>query len=198
MVCQGSAVASVMGGRERTAMNDYVIKAGEMVSPETEAMYRILTECDQDFYPPLSARSSSRQLSWDTKEEKNDGVKDYYEMLLEQENLFWKEDGEIAGFLSFLPHYSCEYLKDYGDICYLTTLCISPKFRGRGLSPKIYAAVFAHIHRTYPEQTIAFRTWSTNAAQMHLVKRLGLTEVLRLPDDRGPGVDTIYYVLIES
>lgn len=178
-------------------MNHYVIKAGEMISPECEAMYRILTECDRDFCPPLSARSSSQQLNWDAKEAEQDGVKDYYEVLLKQENLFWKEDGEIAGFMSFVPYYTCEYLKNYREVCYLTTLCVSPKFRGRGLSPKIYAVVFQYIHETYPDSTIAFRTWSTNAAQMYLVKKLGLTEILRLPNDRGPGVDTIYYVLPE-
>ncbi len=179
-------------------MNDYVIKAGEMLAPETEAMYRILTECDRDFYPPLSARSSTRQLSWDGQTAGHDGVRDYYQVLLKQENLFWKEDGEIAGFLSFVPYYTCEHLKDYEEICYLTTLCVSPKFRGRGLSPRIYGAVFDYIHRTYLNSTIAFRTWSTNAAQMYLVKKLGLTEILRLKDDRGPGVDTIYYVLEEN
>ena len=176
-------------------MNSYVVNAGKIDKKESAAMFRILTECDQDFCPPLSARSSTRQLSWDSKAEESDGVRAYYEVILNQENLFWKEDEEIAGFMSFIP---CDHLRGYEDICYLTTLCVSPRFRGRGLSPKIYAAVFDYIHQTYPGETIAFRTWSTNEAQMYLVKKLGLTEVLRLVDDRGPGVDTIYYVLQDS
>ena len=38
------------------------------------------------------------------------------------------------------------------------------------------------------------RTWSTNAAQMHLMGKLGYVERARLVDDRGEGVDTVYYV----
>ena len=37
------------------------------------------------------------------------------------------------------------------------------------------------------------RTWSTNRAQAHLMPELGFEEVLRLPNDRGCGVDTVYY-----
>ena len=46
-----------------------------------------------------------------------------------------------------------------------------------------------------PGRPIALRTWSTNAAQLRLMEKLGFTCVLRLPDDRGPGVDTVYYRL---
>ena len=176
-------------------LSGYVLKPGELGEQEKKDMFCILTECDQDFYPPLSARSSTKQLSWVSTSEVHDGVTAYYQVLLGQHNLFWKIQDEIAGFMSFIPHYTCQHLAAYDDVCYLTTLCLSHKFRGMGVSPRIYAATFEYVRENYPEAVIAFRTWSTNAAQMHLVKKLGLTEILRLPDDRGPGVDTIYYVL---
>ena len=36
------------------------------------------------------------------------------------------------------------------------------------------------------------RTWSTNTGHLRLLEQIGIAEVLRLPDHRGTGIDTLY------
>ena len=122
---------------------------------EKQEVRDLLAACDNDFVPPLSARSSTTQQSWEGAAG-GDGVAAYAKTLLEQSVALWKQDGRTVGLLSFRPEYVCEAL---------------------------------------PGRPIALRTWSTNAAQLRLMEKLGFTCVLRLPDDRGPGVDTVYYRL---
>ena len=38
------------------------------------------------------------------------------------------------------------------------------------------------------------RTWSTNGVQRSLLERSGYRMVRCLADDRGPGIDTLYYL----
>lgn len=45
---------------------------------------------------------------------------------------------------------------------------------------------------------ITLRTWSTNGAQEHILDKLGYSLVRRLKDDRGEGIDTVYFVKKEE
>ena len=146
---------------------------------EKQEVRDLLAACDNDFVPPLSARSSTTQQSWEGAAG-GDGVAAYAKTLLEQSVALWKQDGRTVG---------------RPTVCYLSTLCVSPACRGQGLARRIYEAVIAWAHEQLPGRPIALRTWSTNAAQLRLMEKLGFTCVLRLPDDRGPGVDTVYYRL---
>ena len=40
---------------------------------------------------------------------------------------------------------------------------------------------------------VSLRTWSTNHAQIAVLKRRGYDCVRRIADDRGEGIDTIYF-----
>ena len=151
---------------------------------ERQAVYDILVECDDDFVPPLSYRAGTKQTDWTHKGATHEGVRDYFDTVMQQHVLLWKRDGEVIAFMSFRPH---------GSVCYLSTLCVRHACRGQGLSPKIYRAAQQWAREHGGEITV-LRTWSTNAAQMHLMGKLGYVEKARLKDDRGPGVDTVYYV----
>lgn len=143
----------------------------------------LLTLCDQDFLPPLSSRTSTTQ-----KELQNSPVSAapvaYFEELKRQPCLLWEEDGKIVGMLSWreegIPLSSL----------YLTTLAVHPDYRGRGIAKKLYQGVF----RMFPRQVIEARTWSTNEAQVHLFQSLGFQETIRLFNNRGKGIDTVYYL----
>jgi hypothetical protein len=37
------------------------------------------------------------------------------------------------------------------------------------------------------------RTWSTNASHLDLLDELGFDLIKRVEDDRGDGIDTVYY-----
>ena len=77
---------------------------------------------------------------------------------------------------------------------YLSTLIVAQAARGRGLARQLYAALFA-LARSWSEAPIvATRTWSTNDAHLPLIAALGFEEARRLAEDRGPGVDTVYFL----
>ncbi len=40
---------------------------------------------------------------------------------------------------------------------------------------------------------ISTRTWSQNDPQINTLMKKGFSIVKRIPDDRGPGVDTLYF-----
>ena len=160
---------------------------------ERQAVYDILVECDNDFVPPLSYRAGTKQTDWTHKGATHEGVRDYFDTVMQQHVLLWKRDGEVIAFMSFRPHEVTPHLEQYGSACYLSTLCVRHACRGQGLSPKIYRAAQQWAREHGGEITV-LRTWSTNAVQMHLMGKLGYVEKARLRNDRGPGVDTVYYV----
>lgn len=160
---------------------------------EKREVYEILEECDQDFCPPLSYRSSTSQKQLTQVEDGKEGVRRYYEEILQQPTLLVKREGRTIGFMSYRIGYTCKELEHYGKVGYLTTLCIRPSERGRRLAPLIYRAVESHIYSQYPDLVITLRTWSTNKAQLHLMDELGYHCVARLENDRGEGIDTVYY-----
>lgn len=161
---------------------------------EKQEIYDLLRECDQDFWPPLSARSGTSQKELSDAHQSDDGVHGYYEEILQQSAILAKRGEETIGFLSYRPSYRCQALEQFGEVCYMTTLCLRHTERGKGLSPGIYRAAEQRIRQRFPGRLITFRTWSTNQAQMHLVQKLGYRCVAVLENDRGQGVDTMYYV----
>lgn len=163
-------------------------------SREQAQVYEILEECDQDFCPPLSFRSSTSQKELCGAKQGNGGVALYYQEILQQPAMLVKRGERVIGFLSYRIGYTCKALEEYGEVCYLTTLCLRHEERGKGLSPRIYEAAEAHIRERYPRLPITLRTWSTNQAQLHLMKKLGYRLTATLKNDRGEQIDTVYYV----
>lgn len=161
---------------------------------EKAAVLALLTECDQDFYPPLSNRSSTSEKTLSGTVQGNNGVYSYYEEILQQPVMIVKRGERIICFMSFKIGFTCEALEKYGPVCYLTTLCLTHDERGKGISPHVYRAVENYVMEHYPDLEITLRTWNTNQPQMHLMKKLNYELVATLKDHRGPGIDTVYYV----
>ena len=44
------------------------------------------------------------------------------------------------------------------------------------------------------EKNIATRTWSANYAHIHILDILGFKLVQRILNNRGPNIDTVYYL----
>lgn len=174
-------------------MNDEFFFRDELKDKrEADEVYDILSDCDKDFEPPLSERGSTIQKTW----EKNpgDGVRDYFHEVVKQHTLLLKREGKIIAFLSFRPMEECEELNRYRDICYFTTLCIRKEYRGQGLALMLYQKAEEYVEKSSRYTVMALRTWSTNKAQLHLMDKLGFHCETRLKNDRGEGVDTIYFV----
>lgn len=45
----------------------------------------------------------------------------------------------------------------------------------------------------FPERGLYTRTWHTNYAHLKVLDKLGFSEIARLPNHRGPGMDTVYF-----
>lgn len=97
---------------------------------------------------------------------------------------------ELVSFLSYIPSYQLPADTLSESTAYVSTICTSPEARGKGIAKALYL----ELERVVTDRPISLRTWSTNSAQVHLLQQLGYHEVLRLKDDRGEGIDTVYYV----
>lgn len=154
------------------------------------AVYALLTSCDYDFVPPLSQRTSTHQgnLAPQSGAHSNDGVQAYFDEMSRQP-FFLAWDGDaLVGFLAYIPNYECPpYITLPSN--YVTTVCVERDVRGQGIGSALYEALESRL----AGQPITIRTWSTNASQNSLLVGRGYRALAVLPNDRGPGVDTVYY-----
>lgn len=61
--------------------------------------------------------------------------------------------------------------------------------RGKGIGTSLYA----YVEDVLRPGAVAIRTWSTNDAQLALLHGRGYRLVRTVRDDRGRGVDTLYF-----
>ncbi len=158
-------------------------KSGEALSErEKEWLWQMLKDYETEFVPPLSERGGP---------DREANLRAYYEMLLGQEFVLMKEKDQnkipFAAFLSYVPKKWYEYTEEY--VAYMSTAIVLPECRGHKCLQRMYEVVFKTSD--YPAAT---RTWSTHAAQMHLLPKLGFRVVKVVRDDRGPGVDSVYFI----
>ena len=98
----------------------------------------------------------------------------------------------IAGFMSFRPSYRLPYEYSTALYHYVTTVIVRPAFRGHRITQRMYRSLQEAAAQL--GEDVATRTWSTNAAHIGLLSALGFSETHRIPDDRGHGIDTVYFV----
>ena len=156
-------------------------------------VYRLLEECGDEFVPPLSQRVSTRQSDLvSPSSQASEGVKSYFEEMVQQRFLLARSsgDGQLLAFLSYIPSYQlpCCILDKMSS--YVSTICTTHTARGMGIARALYMALESFSE----SDVISLRTWSTNTAQMHLLGSLGYREIHKIPNDRGHGIDTLYYM----
>ena len=169
----------------------------ELTKKEKDSVWRILCLCDGDFFPKLSARESSVQKKLDL----NGGEGDtkalphtYFNELIKQKFILAKDEaGEVVAFMSFRPDYICDALEGFGKSLYITTVCVDPSFRKQGIMKKLYETMETVCPEKLGESKVSTRTWSTNHIHIRELSNRGYQEVAVLKDDRGKGIDTIYF-----
>lgn len=171
-----------------------LLRAGNELAPcERQDIWNILLACDHDFMPPLSERTSSCQKDLLQRGAgESDGPHRYFEELMKQEFVIFESRGQVQGFLSYRLHWQTELFPSRDSI-YITTVCVPKELRGQGIASSLYRALeeeAADAGKTVP---LAIRTWSTNRAQLSLLGKLGYRVAARLADDRGQGIDTLYF-----
>ena len=152
-----------------------------------EQVKSLLWACDRDFCPPLSTRGSTTEQNLKSGEENLSGPELYFRSLKPQSWLLAVSEGKLMGFMSYIP----EKVVDGIDCVYFSTLIVNPEARHQGVARLIYETLIAD----HTGKTIVLRTWSTNRGHLILLEKLGFRACKVLKDDRGPGVDTIYFRL---
>ena len=156
-----------------------------------DGILKMLKDADDEFFPPLSARNSSTQSDLSSMEKSSDGVIKYFEELKKQSFLVACEDGELLAFVSYRENYSNgEIGEEFIPDIYISTLVVSPIARGKGLTYKMYEELFAQ----YENVNIFTRTWSENFAHIKILEKFGFETFKVLENDRGEGIDTIYFI----
>ena len=155
-----------------------------------EDIWNLLVLCDHEFVPPLSSRGSTTQADLEVEETEGAIPKEYFNNILAQNNLVAIEDGHIVGFMSFKKNYVCENISsEYAPNLYVTTIIVHPDYRHQGIAGKFYNRLMRKFRKHY----IFTRTWSSNKGHLRILTQLGFHGHCYLADDRGPGVDTVYY-----
>lgn len=164
------------------------VRPGELSSGLKEDLAKILVQVDDEFEPPLSARSGTTQAGLKDLEPVEGGG--YLDEMLEQDFILAFRGDSLAGFLSFrTPHVDTRF----PEVCpciYVSTIAVGHDHRRAGVARALYAALFA-LPPTLPKW-IVLRTWTTNEGHLGLLAELGFESVHTIPDDRAKGVGTVY------
>lgn len=155
-----------------------------------DEILKLLIAGDEEFVPPLSARSSTTQAKFVGGERSKDGILSYFEEMKKQRILVATEEDKLIAFVSYKENFTNDKIgvADLPNI-YLSTLIVSPEGRGHGLTQKMYDILFD----TYKDRNIFTRTWSTNAAHIRILSKFDFKTLCVLKNDRGIGIDTVYF-----
>jgi len=155
-----------------------------------EDIHGLLILADKEFIPPLSARGSSTQKDLSATESVSEGAAAYYDTMASQPAVLAVENGRCMGFMAFKKDYTCEQISTQClPNLYASTCVVHPDTRGQGLMRRFYEKMM----ELFPDRGIYTRTWHTNFSHLKILDRLGFTELARLKDHRGPGMDTVYF-----
>lgn len=171
-------------------MNILITK--QLNEDEQKQIWKLLTESDKEFVPPLSSRNSTQQSSFDTSASEGTVPKEYFDNLLKQQFILAKDAETVVGFLSFLPEKDLAALTGLTlpPVNYVSTIIVNKSFRGHGITRQMYHCLIENAGG-FP---IATRTWSTNFGHLHILQEEGFKLIHTITDDRGPGIDTVYYM----
>jgi L-amino acid N-acyltransferase YncA len=158
--------------------------------PYAPTVYDLLVMADKEFIPPLSSRGSTTQAELSGVRVSQAGIQDYYDTMSLQPVIVAVEDGRCLGFMAFKTDHTCSEIgPETLPNLYASTCVVHPDGRGKGLMRGFYREML----RLYPHCPLFTRTWHTNASHLRVLDTLGFREIARLPDHRGPGMDTVYF-----
>ena len=143
----------------------------------------LLKDNDKSFCPPLSKRTFF-DSKFITQTDKDTNIIRYYRWLLDSSCILVKNEKDaVIGFVAYTVDKECLYIKN---------ILVDEKYRNRGIASKLYSMIL-EVNRK-----VRIRTWSTNLVNIRLLKKNGFTIEEVIKDDRGEGIDTIFFVREKS
>ena len=165
-----------------------ILKTDEQYKYYDEIL-KMLIDGDDEFVPPLSARTSTTQSNLASGNKSEDGILNYFEEMKKQRIMIATENDTLLAFVSFKENYTNNEIKVVPNI-YLSTLIVKSDARGKGLTTKMYSILFEE----YKDVNIFTRTWSTNTAHIKILSKFNFDTLCTLKNHRGNGIDTVYFV----
>ena len=161
-----------------------------------EQILDMMRAADNDFVPPMSARFSPFQTDLKSNESSEEGILRYYNGMIKEQMLCAIEGGKILGFVTYVENLDNKVFPENSmPNLYICTLIVNREARGRGLTFRMYAHLFDEL---YPHHSLFTRTWSTNYAHSAILGKFGFEELHRIANDRGEGIDTVYFAKIRK
>ena len=152
-----------------------------------EEIFSLLCEANEDFVPPLSSRFPQEKTV-------ADGVRRYFDEMMSANLLATVDEGKLLGFVAFRENVTGYYIPEgVTPNLYIGTAVIAKAARGQHLTTRMYEHLFQTLRPSYSCFT---RTWSTNAAHIAILTRMGFSLTKRIENDRAPGIDSVYFGLI--
>ena len=166
---------------------------------QLDGVWQLLLRYGEDFVPPLSRRNSTCQQALrdgDASAGRSPGEPAaYFEELRHQQFLLAMDGERVAAFLSYRRDHVPEILAGRAGAevlgLYVTTLIVDASCRRQGVARRLYRLLMTL--ETRRRRLLSTRTWSGNAGHIALLRELAFSGPVRIPDDRGPGIDTVYY-----
>lgn len=163
--------------------------AGGLTTGEKAVLHAMVEQVADEFVPSLARRTSTTQRDLASPQEGS--VAAYVaEMLTQDALLVTTHEGAPAAFMSFRPAYVHPMFAVRGPCVYVSTVAVMPRYRRAGYARSMYRALFS-LSRDR-SRWVLLRTWGGNCGHLTLLSDLGFEILARIPDDRGPGIDTVY------
>lgn len=166
-----------------------------MSDTDTQSLVKkMLEEHADDFVPSLQARISVAQSDF-TDVATEVGVSRYLQSLVDagMDCLVYLKENTPIGLLAYKRDLDSTDPLLYGvadDVSdYIATILVSKEVRGLRIADRLYE----EVEKTSSSRSIVLRTWSTNMPQRRIMSRRGYEQALVIKDDRGEGIDTIYF-----
>lgn len=160
--------------------------------PFAKPIWEVLQGADDEFVPPLSERAGTTQRTG-LENGTHSGLTDYYEDCLDQPAIIAREGDALRGFLSFRHNYEIPELAGYMPTNYVSTIIVRPARRRTGYARGMYETLLTGLPSDVHLPFVTTRTWGTNRSHLALLDDLGFSRVSSIEDDRGDGIDTVYY-----
>nr|WP_254274657.1 GNAT family N-acetyltransferase [Halomicroarcula marina] len=103
------------------------------------------------------------------------------------------DEGHLVGFCSFERLEDADALSAFTPTNHVEIIAVDESHRGRGLAMRMYQTLLSDVPNAWHAPAASTKTWHTNEAHIAVLENLGFEEVARIPDDRGAGVDTLYF-----
>lgn len=171
-------------------MSQKILRQKALAKKYLEDVWKLLSDADGEFIPPLSSREKTTQSALLPGKEDARGPVSYFRQMTKQAFILAVKDDRVNGFLTYIPDHALMIDGKEIKCNYVSTIVVEPESRGQGLTGKMYQKLF-QISRG---GIVATRTWSANDAHLSILRKMDFQLIKRIPDDRGPGIDTVYYL----